>query len=303
MLHHKILRKDANNSKIWVGNWIRKYEYQEQSLIKQEGERDKKSNRLSLTVIHPNAQQPIEEKYTFDLHGNMTSMPHLREMDSDFNDQLKKVNLGDGGLVHYVYDASGQRVRKVHEHGALVDERIYLGNFEIYRKYNGNGVKLERETLHIMDDKQRIALVETRTFDLGGNEIAPRQLIRYQLNNHLGSTSLELDDHAQIISYEEYTPYGSSAYQALGPQLETSKRYRYTGKERDDETGLYYNGLRYYASWLGRWISCDPFGIKDSLNLYQYVHSNPVMLIDPTGGEGRAYDPMSEAAVSVLRYL
>ena len=44
-------------------------------------------------------------------------------------------------------------------------ERIYLGGFEIYREYNGDGTQpvLERETLHIMDDKQRIALVETRT--------------------------------------------------------------------------------------------------------------------------------------------
>ncbi len=46
-------------------------------------------------------------------------------------------------------------------------ERVYLGGFEIYREYGGDGleVTLERETLHIMDDKQRIALVETKTVD------------------------------------------------------------------------------------------------------------------------------------------
>ena len=70
-----------------------------------------------------------------------------------------------------------------------------------------------RETLHIMDDKQRIALVETRT--QGNDRLAPQQLIRYQFGNHLGSASLELDDQAQIISYEEYTPYGSTSYQAV----------------------------------------------------------------------------------------
>ena len=57
-------------------------------------------------------------------------------------------------------------MRKVTErqNGTRKDERIYLGGFEIYREYNGNGaaVTLERETLHVMDDKQRIALVETR---------------------------------------------------------------------------------------------------------------------------------------------
>ena len=71
-----------------------------------------------------------------------------------------------GGTAYYVYDAAGQRVRKVtgDSRPGSTEERIYLGGFEIYRKRNGTGaVTLERETLHIMDDKQRIALVETRT--------------------------------------------------------------------------------------------------------------------------------------------
>ena len=67
---------------------------------------------------------------------------------------------------------------------------------------------------------------------------SPAQLIRYQFGNHLGSASLELDDQAQIISYEEYYPYGSTSYQAVRSQTEAPKRYRYTGKERDEETGL-----------------------------------------------------------------
>ena len=71
---------------------------------------------------------------------------------------------------------------------------------------------------------------------------------------------LELDDKAKIISYEEYTPYGSTSYQAVRSQTETPKRYRYTGKERDEESGLYYHGARYYAPWFGRWMSVSPTG-------------------------------------------
>ena len=100
-------------------------------------------------------------------------------------------------------------MRKVTElaTGQVKDERTYLGGFEIYRQHGAN--PLVRETLHIMDDKQRIALVETRT---QGNDFVPEQLIRYQIGNHLGSASLELDDRAQIISYEEYNPYGSTSH-------------------------------------------------------------------------------------------
>jgi RHS repeat-associated protein len=224
----------------------------------------------------------------------MLKMPQLQVMQWDFKDQLlmsqhQAVNAQDdegqqrqGERTYYVYDATGQRVRKVTElaNGNPKDERIYLGGFEIYRKHTGANAGLVRETLHIMDDKQRIALVETRT---QGNDPAPPQLIRYQFSNHLGSASLELDDQAQIISYEEYTPYGSTSYQAVRSQTETPKRYRYTGKERDEESGLYYNGARYYAAWLGRWTSADPAELVDGTNCYQYVQSNPVRLKDPNG--------------------
>jgi RHS repeat-associated protein len=135
-----------------------------------------------------------------------------------------------------------------------------------------------RETLHIADDKQRIALVETRT---EGNDPAPERLIRYQFGNHLGSATLEMDHHARIISFEEYTPYGSTSYQAVRSQTETPKRYRYTGKERDEETGLYYYGARYYAPWLARWTTCDP--VREGGNPYVFVTNNPVRYADPDG--------------------
>jgi RHS repeat-associated protein len=60
------------------------------------------------------------------------------------------------------------------------------------------------------------------------------------------------------------------------------KRYRYTGKERDDNSGLSYYGARYLAPWLARWISPDSQG-ADGLNLYVYVGNNPLKYIDPTG--------------------
>ena len=301
------------------GNWIRAYEYNEVSLI----EPGKTSNRLSSTTVGG-----AIERYKHDPHGNIEWMPHLEvhqdpndpNMHWDFKDQLQMVDLKGGGTAYYVYDAAGQRVRKVVEknNGALIEERIYLGGFEVFRHRNGNGLKLERETLHVMDsvsreggnehlielketptldtagtdpaprqlndgNEQRIALVDMRTLDTTDTDPAPEQFIRYQFSNHLGSASLELDDQAQIISYEEYTPYGSTSYQAVRSQTETPKRYRYMGKERDEESGLYYYGARYYAPWLSRWTSCDPAGLTDGPNLYVAFWNNPLVVTDPTG--------------------
>ncbi len=194
--------------------------------------------------------------------------------------------------TYYVYDAQGQRVRKITEtaNATRANERIYLGGYEIYREYDATGstVTLERDTLHIMDDKRRVALVETNTIDSTTDQgPALTSTTRYQFENHLGSACLELDENAAIISYEEYYPYGSTSYQAGPNAAEVGlKRYRYAGKERDEETGLYYYGARYSAPWLGRWTSCDPAGLTDGPNLYLYVRCNPVGITDLSGLQG-----------------
>jgi RHS repeat-associated protein len=99
-----------------------------------------------------------------------------------------------------------------------------------------------------------------------------------------------MDDAANMITFEEYHPYGTTAYQSHENSSEVStKRYRYTGKERDEESGLYYHGARYYSAWLGRWCSADPAGLVDGLNLYLYDKANPIKYIDPNGN--KADDP------------
>jgi RHS repeat-associated protein len=255
----------------------------------------KNNNRLTRTIVGANT--PITEPYTHDAHGNMTSMPHLPLMQWDFKDQLhatsrQVVNDGTPETTFYVYDGAGQRVRKVTERQAASEqtptrknERAYLEGFEVFRKYDASGtnVTLERETLHVMDDTQGIALVETRT---QGTDSSRAQLIRYQFVNHLRSASLELDAVGQVISYEEYYPFGSTSYQAGRSAAEVSlKRYRYTGTERDEESGFSYHGARYYPLWLGRWVTADPIGIIGGINLYLYADHSPVNLIDPQGLE------------------
>ncbi len=311
----KHARTDAQFS-----SWTRSYTYAESSLIEDGsgGALLKTSNRLSQTTLNPNSSNPVVEPYQHDAHGNMLGMPHLQLMQWDYKDQLRtsqrqKINDEDldgvahnGDRTYYVYDAGGQRVRKVTElaGGNVSEERIYLGGFEIFRRHGSaigaNTATLERETLHIMDDKQRVALVETRTLPTTPDPNDPIQLIRYQFGNHLGSSSLELDEQAQIISYEEYTPYGSTSYQAVRSQTETAKRYRYTGKERDEESGLYYHGARYYAPWLGRWTKCDPAGFGDGLNLFAMTRNNPIIFHDPTGMGGEETSvvrPLVQAAL------
>jgi RHS repeat-associated protein len=255
------------------GRWTRRYAYATDS------------NRL-LATSEPGdpAGGPYTAPYVHDDRGNMTAMPHLVSIGRDFRDQIVSADLGGGGTAHCGYDGSNQRVRKrVERLGAVTEERLYLGVYEIYRRRLGSVVEEERETIHVMDDRRRIALVETAT--VTGRTIVPSPTprSRYQLDNHLGSALLELDETAGIISYEEYRPYGSTAYHAEAGGQVSRKRYRYTGKEKDEETGLCYHGARYYAPWLARWASADPLGPVDGPNLFAYAAGRPLVAIDPTG--------------------
>ena len=279
--------------------WTRSYLYAEPSLL----DPGQVNNRLTSNTVGTVTEIYSTGGNGYDAHGNLLQMPQLNIMQWNFRDQLKNtqrqaVNGSDqDGLQHqgertyYVYDSTGQRVRKVTERQAAagqtptrMKERVYLGDFEVYREYGADGatVTLERQSLHVMDNRERIALVETRT---KGNDGSPAQLVRYQFTNQLGSAIVELDDAAQVITYEEYFPYGSTSYQTVRSQTETPKRYRYTGMERDEESGLNYHAKRYYATWLGRWTAADPIGIGKEVNLFGYSMQNPINKVDPDGSD------------------
>jgi RHS repeat-associated protein len=275
------------------GNWTRRYTYTEPSQITAA----ETGNRLSTSSLPGDpAAGPFSGRYAHDADGNMTLMPHLAALSWDEDDRLRSTvrqaaGTGTPQTAYYAYDGGGQRVRKVTDRQAAAGqaatrktERIYLGVIELYREYAADGttITLERETLRVSGENKAIALVETRT---AGSDKAPAQLVRFQHGNHLGSSVLELDDQAGIISYEEYFPFGSTSYQAVAAQTDLPKRYRYTGKERDEENDLCYYGARYYAPWLGRWTACDKLPSTPAQNRYMYGRSNPVGYMDPSGNE------------------
>jgi RHS repeat-associated protein len=275
-------------------NWTRTYDYSAASQI----EPTLVGNKLTSTTIGR-----ATDHYTYDATGLTTSMPHLSIMEWDFRDQLKsttrqKVTNGDTGeTTWYVYDSEGQRIRKVTERQAKpgetprkLEEKITIGSTEIFRSFQGDGktIKLQCNRQSIMDEGAPSLIAENWT----GSSDAPGLLLRYALTTNIQSVSVELDEKGNLISYEEYSPYGSTTYQLVFNKM--PKRYQFSGKERDSNSGLYYFGKRYYAAWLGRWISVDPIGIKDGLNVFEYVGSNPIKTVDPTGTMMTEHDWIDE---------
>lgn len=274
-----------------LGSWTRAYQYAVDG------------NRLNGSNTGDPAQAIT---YQYDAHGNMQNLANVGPAAYtlwDHRDMIRAFNGVGGGWTYYNYDATKERTRKVNLNQAGTQkqwERIYLGGLEIYRRYNASGLVEQIETLHVMDGERRVLLVE-QVLQTDNATLPAGALYRYQYGNHLGSAGLELDDQAQIISYEEYHPFGSTAYLGGPATTEVSlKRYRFTGMEKDEESGLNYHGARYYACWLARWISQDPAGLADGTNAYLYVADNPVKKIDPSGHQGQS--PNRPAAAGSSRH-
>ncbi|MCK6503021.1 RHS repeat-associated core domain-containing protein [Myxococcota bacterium] len=250
------------------------------------------SNRLVKSSVpgdDPDDPGTYSDLYTTSARGAIVRMPHLRSgMDNlvpDHRDQVRKAELNSSGdVAWYAYGADKKRVMKRVIRGQNVEDRIYVGGWEVWRKRVSGALQEARETLHVLDGDKRVCLVESVT--VHPTLSTPMVLFRFQLGNQVDSASLEVDEAGAVLSYEEYHPYGSTAWWAEKSGVEVSrKRYRYTGMERDEETGLQVHHHRYYAPWLGRWTSADPAGLVDGGNRWGYARGRPTGGRDPSGLE------------------
>jgi len=254
------------------------------------------------------AQTPDEVAGWFDANGNLLTLQARAPVTDDNgfdplvwdgNNNLHSVTVlsrssGDNDREIYQYSGS-RRVRRqtrtlVNSGSGLwsVDEVRYLPGLELRKSWQqtaGSSASPSlSEELHVITGQAGRAGIRVLHWETGKpQEIAANDQVRWSVDDNIGSLSLELDAEGQLISREEYYPFGGTAVWAGRNEVEASyKTVRYSGKERDS-TGLYYYGHRYYAPWLCRWVSADPAGEVDGLNLYCMVRNNPISHYDRTG--------------------
>ncbi|MCF7696844.1 RHS repeat protein [Mycetohabitans sp. B2] len=194
----------------------------------------------------------------------------------------------------YQYDARGIRVRKTTIFYA--DEKqnqkrttvIYLPGLEIRKS---EIITLDDEAAPKVTEDLKVihtgnigrTQVRILHWDKGQPAEIHNDQLRYSLDDANGSVTLELDSAANVLTREEYYPFGGTSVSSAKNQSEAKYKFiHYSGKERD-LTGLYNYGYRYYMSWLGRWLNPDPIGTVGGLNLYRMVENNPIVLTDKSG--------------------
>ncbi|WP_099076213.1 RHS repeat-associated core domain-containing protein, partial [Proteus alimentorum] len=260
------------------------------------------SNKTNRALLKSQCEDPKKVDSYFDESGNLTQLLNGDALIWDSRNHLKATNkVSESGQLSegetYQYNSANQRVTKIRGRKAAGGdlEKVtthYLPSIEVW-EVNENPVTEKYAVVQI--NAGTSAKVRALCWEIGTPKGIENNTLRYSYDDGVGNSGLETDGQGQLVSYEEYYPYGGTAIWSSENAVEADyKTIRYSGKEKD-ATGLYYYGYRYYQPWIGRWLSADPAGTVDGLNLYRMVRNNPVTLQDP---DGRAPTPSTSATTS-----
>ncbi|MBI3477118.1 MAG: RHS repeat-associated core domain-containing protein [Acidobacteria bacterium] len=221
---------------------------------------------------------------TYDAAGNLMTIPGTGGATYVFNTENQMTSTSNSS-TQYIYDGDGNRVEKS-------GSKIYW--------YAGS---------EVLDETDLTGSVTNGSFNeyvfFGGNRIARRDSsnnVFYYLADQLGTSRAIVQGGQTVFCYDaDFEPFGGEhAYTNTCAQ-----NYKFTGKERDSESGLDYLGARYYGSGMARFNSADPKSITkqrvrdpQQWNMYSYTRNNPLAFVDPDGREvrtplqGQQYDQL-----------
>jgi RHS repeat-associated protein len=224
--------------------------------------------------------------FCYDAAGNMLMENHGHALAYDAEGRINTV---DGAVATYTYGPDGERVRK--DVNGVATEYIYFQGNAIAEKNPSTGAWTD----YIFGYGKRLAK-DTSTNASGA---------QYYQDDQLGSARIMTDSVGTVISNCTFNPFGEQV--GCSPD-NPSNHYRFTGKERDTESGLDDFGARYFSSSMGRWMMPDwsarpvtvpyaEFGDPQSLNLYLYVRNDPVSRADVDGHIGGDCDILCQVQI------
>ncbi len=219
--------------------------------------------------------------YVYDAENRLLSSPGVNY---DYDPQGRRVQKSSGTL--YWYDLGGNVLEETNLNGGPKAEYVFFGGKRIARLF---AIPPSPPLPPPNSGGSSVA-----TFDGtrgSGGTVTGVSPVLYYFSDHLGSTDVVTDASGNIVEESEYYPFGGErgiTDSGIG------NNYKFTGKERDPETGCDYFGARYYCNPIGRFITPDwsekvttvPYADltnPQSLNLYSYVTNNPLNRTDPSG--------------------
>ena len=203
--------------------------------------------------------------YLYDQNGNLIKKHEENECTEYRYDALNRLIAVQNPhfSASYSYDAFHRRLKK--SVNGQEEHFLYQNQSEI-----GSIVDNTLKELRILGQGLSADISATVAIELNNAVYAP-------LHDSSGTIVLLLDSDSHPSN-----PFSATAFGEI-ISLPSQNPWLYSSKRFDPETGFFYFGKRYYNPSLGRWITKDPAGFADGLNLYAYVHNSPLTHIDPDG--------------------
>jgi len=244
------------------------------------------------TVLPSGITKNWGEAFTIDPWGNLTNLTVTKCS----AESLNVVALNNNRLSGFGYDAAGNMNSNGGATYTYDAEGRLATTAGVTYTYNGDGerVKKSNGTLYWgtgpMLESDLSGNFQREFIFAGGKRVARRDIsggaVYYYFTDHLGSSDVVTNSSGAIQNESDYFPYGG---ERVYSQTLASQNYKFTGKERDTESGLDMFGARYYGSSLGRFMTPDPLlnsghpSNPQSWNRYAYVFNNPLRNTDPSG--------------------
>ena len=229
--------------------------------------------------------------YGYDNEGNLTKQTDIatgkvQELTWDYRNRLvafvdKDAAGKETQRVEFTYDAFNRRIAKAVDTNpqdttpAVVTQFIYDGSNVLLEFVDSDGAGANQPVL----DKRYLhgaGVDKVLAQESAGNVV-------WRLTDHLGTVRDLVNNSGALVNHLIYDSY-SQVISQTNPAVDT--RYLFTGREFDQEIGLYYYRARYYNATNGRFISLDPIGIgSGTVNLYSYVGGNPISFVDMFGNK------------------
>ena len=204
--------------------------------------------------------------YTYDDNGNTTSKTDsagTTDYSWDYENRLAAVTLpGSSGTVTFKYDPFGRRIEKVSPTTTSIF--VYDGD-NMVETTNSSGGEVASYTQTQNIDEPLAMLRGTIT--------------SYYQQDGLGSVTLLSNSSGSLAETYTYDSFGNQTASSGS----TTNFFRYTGREFDTETGLYFDRARYYDPSSGKFETEDPIGFDAGNNFYAYVQNGPTNVADPFG--------------------
>jgi RHS repeat-associated protein len=250
---------------------------------------------------------PLTVSLRYDANGNLI-WDGLTAYSYDCANELASATVTNCWRTQYAYDGLGRR--RVRQDFAWSGGGWAETN-EVHYVYDGMTVLQERNSNNVP------VVTYTRGTDLSGTPQGAGGigglLARTDANGSAfyhadgnGNITALVNGSGTVVAKYLYDSFGNTL--GMWGSLAAANPYRYSSKEQDPRSGLYYYGYRWYAPNLQRWVNRDPIGEWGGINLYGFVGNAPIDDFDPKGLQQLDFDfdfesPGAEAEQeSVLQY-